>query len=146
MQNRKTYQIFDDSIGLIKKEREALLFFYIITTAIQDAVNPLVSFYERKHRKKYWEDIRSESFEWLMSDEIETEYPSFLDMIDFVFIDPDSAIQKIRASVLQKREICQTMPESNNQGVRMFTLRSTMGNKDNKKIRKKFTKHWNDHN
>lgn len=146
MQNRKTYQIFDDSIGLIRKEREALLFFYIITTAIQDAINPLVSYYEKKHRRRYWNQLRDDSFEWIMSDETDGEYPTFLDMLDLVFVEPIFAIEKIRSNVTKNRELYPEMPESNKRGVRVFTLRYTPSNTSSKKIKKKFTKRWNDHN
>lgn len=146
MQNRKTYQIFDDSIGLIRKEREALLFFYIITTAIQDAINPLVSFTEKQYRKLLWAELRDESFNWIMSDAKEGEYPTFIDMLDLVFIDPEFALEKIRHKVIRDRSLCKYQPVNNRKGVRVFTLRYTPSNASSKKIKKKFTKRWNDHN
>ena len=129
---RDFIKISDDGLGILVKEREAILFFHIIMYAVADAINPSVkSFgYCMGDYVGAWFKIRKEAFEWLMSDETSADYPTFRDMAGLAFIDADYAVEGLRKKVLREREARKDIDTISKLGTRLMPTKRTLGNRD----------------
>lgn len=131
---RDFIKISDDGLGILVKQREAILFFHIIMYAVADAINPSVkSFgYCMGDYVGAWFKIRQEALDWIMSDErsADNAYPTFVDMVELAFVDTDYAIQGLRKKVLREREARKDIDTISKLGTRLMPTKRTLGDRD----------------
>jgi hypothetical protein len=97
---------------------------------ISDAINPSVMGmgWIVEDKVKYWQVIRQEAYDWIMSDDCNCDYPSFVDMATLAFEDPDYAIGKIRDKVINDRKGISEKTRPSRRGKKLLAQRRIVSN------------------